>query len=54
MDNLLKVSTRVHSTLSWSKLDYGGSVFRLRFFGKPNGDAISVQLHQRFAHVTRG
>ena len=28
-------------------------MFRLRFFGKPNGDAISVQLHERFAHVTR-
>jgi uncharacterized RDD family membrane protein YckC len=35
-------------------MDERGSMLRPRFFGKPNGDAISVQLHKCFAHVTRG
>jgi hypothetical protein len=45
---------------SWSVLDAEqvmldecGTWFRLRLFREPNGEAISVQLHKCFTHVTR-
>ena len=52
MDNLLNPE-RTRSTLSRKMLDECGSVFRPRLLWKPNGDAISVQLHKCFTHVTR-
>jgi hypothetical protein len=54
MDNLLSIERSSALDAEQAKLDERGSVFHPRLFGKPNGDAISVQLRKCFTHVTRG
>ncbi len=51
MDNLLSLSDCALLDAEQAKLDERGSVFHPRLLGKPNGDAISVQLHKCFTHV---
>ena len=55
MDNLLNLEHLIvlgaEQAKSWTNADRYSA---LGFFGKPNGDAISVQLHKCFTHVTRG
>jgi len=52
MDNLLNLEHTRTSVLikqCWTKADW----VRPRLSWKPNGEAISVQLHKCFTHVTR-
>src|SRR5688572_12576376 len=53
MDNMLSLERLSALDAEQAKLDERGSVLHPRLFGKPNGDAISVQLRKRFTHVTR-
>jgi hypothetical protein len=53
MDNLLSFERLSALDAEQAKLDERGSVFHPRLFGKPNGDAISVQLRKCFTRVTR-
>jgi Ser/Thr protein kinase RdoA (MazF antagonist) len=53
MDNLLNLEHWRVLGAEQAMLDESGLGFRPRLLWKPNGEAISVQLHKCFTHVTR-
>jgi hypothetical protein len=54
MDNLLNLELIGLDTEQAKRWTYADRYLPHSVFAKPNGDAISVQLHKCFTHVTRG
>jgi hypothetical protein len=53
MDNLLNLELIGLDTEQAKRWTYADRYLPQSVFAKPNGDAISVQLHKCFTHVTR-